>query len=684
MSKAVPPHVSFGAALWMLAVCWVGLAASSVATGPPPNLLANPCFEDAPESVATGWALPEGHAEVTTADAWRGTQALRIEREPDGFRTVVQRIPAAALEPGARYALHAYARCGERAGFALKLVAAAGGAAWTETAAHPGRPAWARVALEFTVPDTGFDGPLELQLLVRPPAQSAITVDSLALRRADMPWQSAHYPATEADNRLPDFSYAGYRAGAALDLPPGLRIFAVAAPAAGGDIEPALRAAIAQAVAAGGGVVQLPPGTFECRAPVRVAADRIFIRGSDAAPTHLIFTTPATELRERSHPAQLAFTGTVETGEPVPLRTRYAAHARKLSVAREDAPQVGDVVAIGWPLNAAFYRAFGMLGTWPELTEEWLPAYVRRVAAVEEDAAVARVTLDAPLPYAPPPEVPVGLARQWGYVREVGLENVVLSERIAPHASWLRRPVQLVEFNGAYHAWCQGVRSAPAPGSSDDAPHFFSGGIRVNNSRNVTVADCSLARPFDRGAGGCGYLFTIERSSDVLIRDCEAREGRHNFIVNRPFGTSGVVFLRCTSIGSRSYEHATQQRGWAAFSEYHHALAIACLVDSCRLEDGWLAGNRLTWSEGAGITSVGGVFWNNRGGGFIGSWQAGRGWVIGTDDIKVAVGLHNQRYDRYTPQTEPEDIVEGDGVGATLEPRSLYEAQRQARLAAGD
>ena len=104
---------------------------------------------------------------------------------------------------------------------------------------------------------------------------------------------------------------------------------------------------------------------------------------------------------------------------------------------------------------------------------------------------------------------------------------------------------------------------------------------------------------------------------------------------------------------------------------------MANLVDSCTLEDGWYGGNRQDWSSGAGHSVTQSVYWNTTGGGVIKSWQFGNGYIIGTEDVTVLTQLFGDSAE----ETAPEDYVEGEDVGAALEPQSLYLDQLSRRLA---
>ena len=81
-------------------------------------------------------------------------------------------------------------------------------------------------------------------------------------------------------------------------------------------------------------------------------------------------------------------------------------------------------------------------------------------------------------------------------------------------------------------------------------------------------------------------------------------------------------------------------------------------------------GKRLTWNPPC-------VYWSTRGEGVLRSWQAGRGYVIGTRDIKVETSMSS----RHAEGTGPEDSLEGIGRADSLRPQSLYEFQRRRRSA---
>jgi hypothetical protein len=210
------------------------------------------------------------------------------------------------------------------------------------------------------------------------------------------------------------------------------------------------------------------------------------------------------------------------------------------------------------------------------------------------------------------------------------------------------------------------------------AYHLRNSGLVIAQAKRVSVLDSSLENAQNRGGGGNGYLFEFSRANELLFSDVVARNGRHNFIQNWGFGTSGTVLLRCVSEGSEVWMVENGKlTAIPAASEHHHSLAIGTLIDDSRLDDGFKLENRRTWSEGAGHTATESVVWRPSGKGVVASRQFGWGYVIGAEaSVRV-----DTKVDTWTGLwSAPEDFVEGQGESDTLYPASLYEHQRARRL----
>ncbi len=95
-----------------------------------------------------------------------------------------------------------------------------------------------------------------------------------------------------------------------------------------------------------------------------------------------------------------------------------------------------------------------------------------------------------------------------------------------------------------------GTYSGPADNKNieNEVRQILSNGIRVVDSKNVSIKNSSMKLPEMRGEGENGKMFSIEGSSEVLVENCEGYRGRHNFSVGG-WGTSGVVFSKIVSSG---------------------------------------------------------------------------------------------------------------------------------------
>ena len=493
-------------------------------------------------------------------------------------------------------------------------------------------------------------------------------------------WRSVFYPTdwtpkhSLPDGRfLHDFSYAGYRSGAKLPQVAGPEFVVQGLDATGAtDITDALQRTLDRAGAKGGGVVRLPSGLFRCDGIVTIRKSGVVLRGQGPEKTMLFLNS----VPKRGWSNHLNIAGEIHSGAEIKLTRDAANRASFVEVTANAAVKVGQEIAIGWTITPEFVEEHGMTGTWKTFNGKWRPIFLRTITRIDRKQTPVRVHLDVPLRY--PAQVRDGASMRplKGYISECGIEDLGIANAISWKAAWSRAGVHAIGLAGARDCWVRNVRSFPSPHPEAQNYHLQNGGIIVTQSRFVTIANCDLRKAQNRGGGGAGYLFEISRSNEILTRDCVGIAGRHNFIQNWDFGASGLVWLRCHSSGSRVYKNSLDPMGWTGYCEFHHSLAMGCLIDSCQLDDGWFGGNRHKWSSGGGNTVTQSVYWNTTGKGAIGSWQDGDGYIIGTQGVKVDTTLGS----RYGQHTAPEDTREGIGSGATLRPVSLYEDQRQRRL----
>jgi hypothetical protein len=443
---------------------------------------------------------------------------------------------------------------------------------------------------------------------------------------------------------------------------------------ASSDNTPAFQAAIDAATGAGGGVVTVPAGTWTLAGPLTVRASGVAIRGAGSGSTKLYFSAPDLD------GASLTFAGEAAVSTDVPLVADAAQDQAVVRVADPAAFAPGDDVAIDWTISRAFIDAHGMAGVWDaevnSALDERKTFFRREVVRIDGDA----LTLDVPLRYPALVRDAAAVRRDTGAIAECGVEGLSVANAVDETAALAAPRVHAIALSRVKDCFVRDVATFdPAAVPGDD--HLRSGGIYVVDSKRVSVVDTSMAHAQHRGDGGAGYGFEVSRSSEVLFADDRAEDVRHGFIQNWDFGTSGVVFLRCTAVDDVAVNAGI---GTPGRSELHHRLAMAVLFDGVHDTAGFAAYNRGDESSNAGHAGTRTVFWNVSGAGpdsRLSSYQFGQGWVIGTTGLTVltvpdlldaALGAD--------AGTAPEDTVEGVDRGESLEPASLFDAQLALRV----
>ena len=549
----------------------------------------------------------------------------------------------------------------------------------------------------------------------------------------DATWRSELYPEQgwnpeaarfDRDKVVQDFSYAGYRRG---EVPiPRIAgpVYAVtsapylADPSGERDATAAIQAAINAAGRAGGGVVFLPAGTYR----VSVASDAneallierpgVILRGAGTERTFLLNTTTVLRTPDRPSPSRtvIRVRGPFEAKLSAPARTKtpvttdLVSPTRVIPVADTKPFQLNQIVVVRAALTDEWFRETGeprwmgqasALGTYL--------AFRRTVVAV--DPAASTVTVDVPLRYA--------LLRRDGAhvallpadpVAEIGLEDFSIGSIEHPGTEWGNRDFMqpgmpaydihassLIQIERARDSWVRGVHSFQAPGNRSTA-HMPSNGLVLRESSHLTIEDCRFERPQYGGAGGNGYMFTIERSQECLFLRNEARFSRHGFSF-KGMGCSGNVLHACVDAETGYATGASGRmdtRGRT--SDFHMWFSISNLVDSC-LADGsrYEAAYRAGENPPHGIVTAHTVFWNISGTDritkvtpaeshvVIRSDQGRYGYVIGTSGSRSLVDT-TQGVPGPDGPGGPVDHVEGEGKGQTLLPASLFIDQRRRRL----
>ena len=521
-----------------------------------------------------------------------------------------------------------------------------------------------------------------------PSDPSPLSAAQEAAPQATATWRSALYPTswtpafTDSQGRFfHDFSYAGYHnSETALGLGiPATTVDVTTAgadPTGASDSTAAINAAI-RTVSQGGGVVYFPAGLYRVDGTLAVTASNVVLRGAGPELSRVYFT----QSEGLSYKSHISIKGSLRTTAESILVNDGRSRADYVEVSDPSLFTVGDDVAIGWVITEAFIADHDMEDYWEAFNDTWQPFFWREIVDIDTSVSPARLYVDVPLRYVAKVRDFASVRRTAGYIQNVGVEELGLANAVAWSEAWAQSQIHVLEMIGVKDGWVREVRTFTPPTAPTSGygigTHLQSGGILISNAKRVTVADTVLQNAEHRGDGGNGYLFEIRQSSEILTRDCEGHDGRHNFIQNWGFGTTGCVWLRVWSSGGRAVQSEQFPFGFIGFSEFHHSLATANLIDSSTFDDGWSIENRRDWSTGAGVTGTETVMWNTDGRGALKSYQFGWGYVVGTGSQ-----IHEFTKPRGPAalETAPQDYTEGLGEASTLEPQSLFEDMLSRRL----
>jgi hypothetical protein len=476
-------------------------------------------------------------------------------------------------------------------------------------------------------------------------------------------WQSARvryvsgrlsYTSDSERNRIPDFSYAGYRYGQA-SIPSVAQVVRLT-PTSGDQttrIQQALDQVGARTPDARGirGAVVLGPGTYEIRGTLRVNASGVVLRGSGDGASDTVLRATGDTPHQRAVVVLGSGSSTwTESATRTNITTSFVTvGSLSFQVASTTGFVVGDNVVVRHPSTQAWLDAVDRGGTNPDWTPGMIDiVYNRRIRAISGTT----VTLDAPIYN--------GLDRALSqsfmakatssHVTESGVEDlridIVTAGGEDENHAW-----NGVNVNGAQDSWVRNIT----------ALHFGYAGVRVDGAVRVTVEDSQALDPVGIRTGGRFYNFaTNNRSQLVLFKRCHATDGRHGLVSNGESSVSGVVFYRCTLNGG--HDNEAGHRHWTQAVLFDNVVESGS--GSLKLI------NRGDWGTSHGWGSAHSVAWAFNKGMFVQKPPTAQNYGIS------ATGTFPTNFAWPGPQGYTEQQA------GTLVPASLYEAQLCDRLRA--
>jgi len=478
----------------------------------------------------------------------------------------------------------------------------------------------------------------------------------------------------ENDNRLVDFSYAGYKNGGE-EIPQVESIVSIGP--IEGDNTSHLQAVIDSVSKLAPnedgiiGAIYLEAGTYEIHGTLQILTSGVIIRGAgdgEDPQSNSILVGVGNNPNQRNiieaGGLQKADWTSREANSTSPISSPFVpAGSRTLQVGIAEYYSEGDEVVIRhlstseW-LESIDYGATDSDAPWSAGDIDIF--YKRTITAV--NLVNGKVTLDVPI-Y---DHFEKDLATAELYKLDetdiktkIGIEDLrivistagSLTEDHAKNAIFLR---------GIEDSWVSNVTGF----------HFSYAMVDMTVASRVSVRNCKGLQPHSLIEGARRYNFAVgSKCNNILFTACMASEGRHSFVSNGTSSVSGIVWHDSQSIGDYST------------SEGHRRWSQALLFDNIEFTEPnstKLLGlyNRGSFGTGHGWSSTQSVAWNVR-------MPSGNTSIIqappGRQNYAIACQgtITNQH-----SFTHPLGYVEDSGAEPVIS--SLYEAQLSYRLSNGD
>jgi len=472
------------------------------------------------------------------------------------------------------------------------------------------------------------------------------------------------YHSDEDGNRIPDFSYAGYKNGES-DIPNVPVVFTIS-PENGDNtdnIQSAIDMVSVMSPDENGhrGTLLLEPGTYPVSQTIFIKSSGVVVRGSGQDST-IIYAT-GTDRR----PVIVAGSGIWNgwnnrvSGSIIDITSEYIpVGSRTIEVEKISPFSIGDNIIIKHPSTDKWLAAVDYGSTHGDVP--WKPGEIdmvfnRFITKIEGN----KIQFDIPLTH----DLDRSLSQSfiWKYTRssiitECGIENLTIDIETAgefdnDHAE------AGVKFIGMEDSWVKDVTTM----------HFAEAGIWLNQSTRVTVLNSKAIEPHAVIEGGRRYNFYVgDVCNNVLFKGCHGSEGRHTFVSNGAASVAGAVFTQCTSTGD--YTASESHRRWGSGILWDNITWSETNTD--RILGMY---NRGSWGTGHGWTGTNQVAWNISAPEnyiVIQKPPIGQNYAIGCDANVTNIGPFNPH---------PAGWIEGTGEEMAIE--SLYEAQLNDRITFG-
>jgi hypothetical protein len=490
------------------------------------------------------------------------------------------------------------------------------------------------------------------------------------------------YAADKEGNRIPDFSYAGYKNGS---VPiPSIAVVDSVSPIAGdntANIQSAINRVASRSFDAKGfrGALLMKAGNYRISGTLLLNASGLVLRGVGEGSDSLANTIIKATSDSTRQPTVLiagggtggsnssAWSGSLTTNVSI-ISDSVHVGDRTFQVADASQFTIGDNIIIVHPKSTAWLSAIDFGGV-PNNTSYWagqsLPIpYNRFITAINGTT----ITIDAPVFTTMVRSLSqsyIYKTNRSGILTNIGIENLRI-DIINPY-----NQASTIDGDENHHA-----QDAIWLGKIEDAwvrhcttLHFVQSGFKTSVATRVTIDSCTAIDPISIITGERRYHFnTYTASQLILFSNCYARYARHAYVSNGTCSVSGIVFTNCISEGS--YNSSEGHRLWSQGMLYDNFMDVNTKVSTSSYVLGLY--NRGDYGSGHGWAAVHSVAWNCNTAAsriIIQKPPTAQNYAIGCIGVVTGAG----------PFSQPQGYIEGTNSSG-LNPPSLYKAQLAERL----
>jgi hypothetical protein len=408
------------------------------------------------------------------------------------------------------------------------------------------------------------------------------------------------YSKIESGDRIPDFSYCGYKGGGIAF--PDVQVQVTLNPNPSGDdtkrIQKALDEVEEKTLDKDGirGAVLLKAGTYRVEGTLKLSRSGVILRGEGQNTNGTIIIATGTKKR-----SLIQISGSKMGKDEIPGTRKTIAQdyvplgSRSFKLVSADSLEKGDDIIVYRPATKEWIKTLEMdklnRGA-KDKVKNWTPEsynfeFQRTITDIKGDT----ITIDAPIVFAIDKKFGGGSVYKCNQdlrVSNVGVENLRLVSEYSKgkEKSDEKHAWDGIKINKAVDCWVRNVTSV-----------FFGYSCVNISSRasHITVQDCACLDPVSKISGGRRYSFALA-GQKCLIQRCYTRHGRHDYVMHaRVKGPN--VFLDC--VADITYSDSGPHHRWATGTLYDN---IAC----GRLN----VQNRGRSGTGHGWAGANMVFWN--------------------------------------------------------------------------